>query len=81
MTVVVFVVLVVACTALLCGHQGVPLPLPHRGAWRGLYARLAASRTPRAPRVHPGPERASRARTAVRPLWARTQPLTYEETP
>ncbi|MBR8638655.1 hypothetical protein KEF29_03410 [Streptomyces tuirus] len=67
--------MVVASAALLCGHQGVTPPLPRRGAWRGLYGRLAASRAIRAPRIHPTHERAPHAS-----LWARSQPLTYEET-
>jgi hypothetical protein len=79
-TVAAYVVLVVVCTALLCGHQGVTLPLSQRGAWRGLCARLAALRTPQAPRIHPDPERARDARTAA-PLWACTQLITYEDTP
>lgn len=73
--VVAYLAMVVATAALLCGHQGVTPPLPRRRARRGLCGRLAASRGLRALRVHPARERASHA-----PLWAHSQPLTYEET-
>jgi hypothetical protein len=45
------------------------------GAARWLYGRWSASRARRALRVHPAHERAPHA-----PLWARSQPLDYQET-
>jgi hypothetical protein len=70
---VAFLALVVACTALLCGHQGQPFPLRAACGW--LRGRLTASQDRRALRVHPAHERAPHA-----PLWAHTQPLDYQET-
>jgi hypothetical protein len=73
-TAVAFMALVVACTALLCGHPGQPFPLRAACAW--LRGRLSASHAPQAP----GFTRAAQ-RPAERPLpaWAHTQPLDYEE--
>lgn len=75
--VVAYLALVVATAALLCGHHGVTPPLPRRGAWRGLWAPHRASR---GSRVAGATLVASQRRTAPRPLWVQSQPLTYEET-
>jgi hypothetical protein len=74
-TAVAYLALVVACTALLCGHQGQPFPL--HGAWRHL---TAPRRVFRASRVTTGAHSPADGRTTVRPLWAHTQPLDYQET-
>jgi hypothetical protein len=73
-TVVAFLALVVACTALLCGHPGQPFPL--HGAWRYL---TAPHRAARASRVATGAHSPADGRLRPRPLWAHTQPLDYEE--
>jgi hypothetical protein len=74
-TAVAFMALVVACTALLCGHQGQPFPL--HGAWRYL---TAPRRVFRASRVTTGAYNPAGGRLRPRPLWAHSQPLDYEET-
>jgi hypothetical protein len=39
-----YVALVVAVTAVCCGHQGEPFPIPLRGVWRYLRAPHRGSR-------------------------------------
>ncbi|MFC7983841.1 hypothetical protein [Streptomyces sp. NPDC057336] len=68
-----FLILVAALTAWMCGHQAQPFPLGRACGW--LYARVRPSRTIPAPRVH-----RTRQRPPRTPLWARSQPLAYEET-
>jgi hypothetical protein len=75
MTLVAYLALVVAVAALLCGHQSATPPLPPREARRGLYGRLTGEQAPRASQSTPQPHRPSHA-----PLWARSQPHSYEET-
>lgn len=74
--VVIVVIAIITISAGLCGHATQPWPL--RRAWRWLHARLTAPQGSQAPRVHRHRERPAERRTA--PLWARTQPHTYEET-
>ncbi|GGQ83565.1 hypothetical protein [Streptomyces flaveolus] len=69
---VAFVLLVAACTAWMCGHQGAT-------AWPRRKAQAPASRPrtrspdSRATHTHPSP---AHGRTAI---WAYTQPITYQE--
>jgi hypothetical protein len=78
---VVAVVLIIMCLAAgLCGHATQPLPVRGVGRWlrTALRSRQAARTAPNRPSrdsstVAPAP-RASQA-----PLWARSQPHTYEE--
>jgi hypothetical protein len=74
-TAVAFMALVVACTALLCGHPGQPFPL--HAAWRRLWA---PRRVLRASRATTGAHSPEGGHTRPRPIWAHSQPLTYEET-
>lgn len=61
-----YVVLVVVLPALLLGHQGQDFPLPLRGAWRRLCARLAAEVPERAPGLLRTPDRAAESRLRLR---------------
>jgi hypothetical protein len=78
--VVAVALLVVLLTAGLCGHAVQPLPI--RGAGRRLRTTLRSRQTaPGGPNTLP--DDSSTAATAPRPshtpLWARSQPHTYEE--
>lgn len=68
-----FLILVAALTAWMCGHQGQRFPLGRACGW--LCARVRPSQTVPAPGVH-----RTRQRPSGTPLWARSQPLAYEET-
>ncbi|CAL9349484.1 hypothetical protein SUDANB1_00431 [Streptomyces sp. enrichment culture] len=74
--VVAYLALVVATAALLCGHHGTTPPRPQRGARRGLWA---PHRVSRGSRATTGPHSPADGRVRPQPLWARSQPLTYEE--
>jgi hypothetical protein len=75
------VVLIIMCLAAgLCGHATQPLPIRGAGRWlrTALKSRQTARRAPNRPSrdsstVAPAPKP---SRT---PLWARSQPHTYEE--
>jgi hypothetical protein len=76
-TVVVYLVMVVAVAAVCCGHQGQPFPIPLRGPWRHLRAPQGRFRDSRDAERDLRP---TESRTAPRtPHWAHTQPLDYQE--
>jgi hypothetical protein len=69
---VAFVILVAACTAWMCGHQGAALWPRHKAPAPASRPRTRP-RDSRATRTHPSP---AHGRTAI---WAYTQPITHEE--
>lgn len=78
--VIAVALLVVLLTAGLCGHAVQPFPI--RRAWRRLRTALRSRQTARrAPNNHPDDSSAAppAPRASQTPLWARSQPHTYEE--
>lgn len=77
MTTAVFLAATVAVTALLCGHQGQPWPIPLRATLRGLWRPRRASPVPDCPEPSIKPHTATQARP---PSWAHTQPNNHGDT-
>ncbi|MBQ0974532.1 hypothetical protein KBZ00_25890 [Streptomyces sp. RK31] len=78
--VVAVALLVVLLTAGLCGHAVQPFPL--RRVWRRARTALRSRQTAhRAPNTRPGDSSTvtPAPRPSRTPLWARSQPHTYEE--
>ncbi|CAM5249912.1 hypothetical protein SGLAM104S_01601 [Streptomyces glaucescens] len=75
MTLVAYMAVVVAASALVCGHHTRTPPQAHHGAQRARTAPRRGAHDTRTTRTPPRPAHGHTARH-----WARSQTITYEET-